>query len=350
MPWSSSDFIVGFIAGCLTIIVLLAIAAFSLTRTADIYGLGHWKLNVRTPLPSMWMNLGFWTRDDGKPIHHFDEAARNMLEKLLQAAGLTSTAKSQHSVAVLDVGFGCGDQTVALAELIHASSRPQFRYVGLTLNAVQLQAAQQRLDAALAIPEGEESSSSKSVLGLSESCFKLFQADAAKPEAWNSAVCASVDGLADETFRERWLMGLDCLYHFSPSRKPIFKRASQTLSANVMAFDLILSDTASAWQILAVRILGFILLCPWRTFLTEEQYRDQLVECGYDRACVEIRDISDHVFGGLAGHLRKQDVALSLYGISLSGYTMVGRIYEWFDRTRVLKAAIVVGRIKSKSQ
>ncbi|EHK17867.1 uncharacterized protein TRIVIDRAFT_194386 [Trichoderma virens Gv29-8] len=344
--FSASEFAIGFIAGCLTVIVLLALVAFSLTRAGDIYGLGHWKLNLRTPFPSMWMNLGFWTRDDGKPIQHFDEAARNMLEKLLQAAGLMSTSKTQHSVAVLDVGFGCGDQTVAIAELLHASSRPQFRYVGLTLNAVQLQAAQQRLDAALAIPEG----GSSSALGLPESSFKLFQADAAKPESWSHAVCASVDGLADEAFRERWLMGLDCLYHFSPSRKPIFKRASQTLNANVMAFDLVLSDTASAWQVLAVRLLGFILLCPWRTFLTEEQYRDQLVECGYDRACVEIRDISDHVFGGLAGHLRKQDAALSPYGVSLSGYTMVGRIYEWFDRTRVLKAAIVVGRLKSKSQ
>ncbi|KAL7942728.1 hypothetical protein V8C42DRAFT_331747 [Trichoderma barbatum] len=347
MPWpsSASGFAIGFIAGCLTIIVLLALVAFSLTRSGDIYGLGHWRLNVRAPFPSMWMNLGFWTRDDGKPIQYFDEAARNMLEKLLQAAGLLSNTKSQHSVAILDVGFGCGDQTVALADIIHASSRPQFRYVGLTLNAVQLQAAQQKLDAALTIREG-----GSSAVGLPESSFKLFQADAAKPESWNSAVCASVDGLADEAFRERWLMGLDCLYHFSPSRKPIFKRASQTLNANVMAFDLILSDTASTWQILAVRLLGFILLCPWRTFLTEEQYRDQLVECGYDRACVEIRDISDHVFAGLAGHLRKQDAALSPYGVSLSGYTMVGKVYEWFDRTRVLKAAIVVGRKKSKSQ
>ncbi|KAL7932867.1 hypothetical protein V8C35DRAFT_305697 [Trichoderma chlorosporum] len=344
--FSAGEFVIGFIAGCLTVVVLLALAAFSLARTGDIYGLGHWKLNLRTPFPSMWMNLGFWTRDDGKPIHHFDEAARTMLKKLLQAAGLVSNSKTQHSVAVLDVGFGCGDQTVALAELIQASSRPQFRYVGLTLNAVQLQAAQQRLDAALAIQED----GSSSALGLSEDSFKLFQADAARPESWSSAVCASVDGLADEAFRERWLLGLDCLYHFSPSRKPIFKRASQTLNANVMAFDLILSDKAPAWQVWAVRLLGVILLCPWRTFLTEEQYRDQLVECGYDRACVEIRDISDHVFGGLAGHLRKQDAALSPYGISLSGYTVVGRIYEWFDRTRVLKAAIVVGRMKSKSQ
>lgn len=57
---SASEFVLGFIAGCLTIIVLLALAAFSLIRSGDIYGLGHWKLNLRTPFPSMWMNLGFW--------------------------------------------------------------------------------------------------------------------------------------------------------------------------------------------------------------------------------------------------------------------------------------------------
>lgn len=270
-----------------------------------------------------------------------------MLEKLLHAAGLLvsedlNAAKARNSsVAVLDVGFGCGDQTVALAELIQADSRPQFRYVGLTLNATQMQAAQQRLDGAL---------SSEKAGKLSQASFSLFQADAAKPASWNKAVCTSVDSLADAAFSERWLMGLDCLYHFSPSRGPIFTRAAQTLDANVMAFDLILNDEASAWQTLAVRLLGFVLLCPWRTFMTETQYREQLVACGYDRASVEIRDISDHVFAGLAGYLQRQDAALRPYGISLTGYAMVGRVYGWFDRTRVLKAAIVVGRTKRKSQ
>ncbi|KAL7788608.1 hypothetical protein V8C37DRAFT_387974 [Trichoderma ceciliae] len=352
-PSATSEFTLGFLAGCVTVAVLLALAAFSLLWSGDIYGLGHWKLNLKTPFPSMWMNLGFWTRDDGRPIENFDEAARNMLEKILHAAELLATdktgkdtsSKTQGSVAVLDVGFGCGDQTVALAELIQAQSRPQFRYVGLTLNAVQLQAAQERLDAALALEGGGEG-----LLRPSESSFKLFQADAAKPETWSKAVCASVDRLTDEGFSERWLMGLDCLYHFSPSRKPIFKRAAQTLGANVMAFDLILSNNASVWETMAVRLLGFILLCPWRAFLTEEQYRDQLVECGYDRAHIEIRDVSDHVFAGLSGYLRKQDAALSQYGISMTGYIMVGKVYEWFDRTRVLKAAIVVGRTESKSQ
>ncbi|TFB00362.1 hypothetical protein CCMA1212_007610 [Trichoderma ghanense] len=355
MIWPSlSSFSLGFIAGCLTIIIPLAVTAISLTRTSDIYGLGHWKLNIRTPFPSMWMNLGFWTRDDGTAIQHFDEAARNMLRQLLQAAGLLSTSTSP--VAVLDVGFGCGDQTIALADLINASSRPRFRYVGLTLNATQLQEAQQRLDAALSHPAHDpstpssSSSSSSTSLNLPKTSFQLFQADAAQPTSWSLKVLSSVTSLSDPSFPERWLMGLDCLYHFSPSRKPIFTLAARTLHANVTAFDLILSGSASFWETMAVRILGFVLLCPWRTFLTESEYREQLVECGYDKEQVEIRDVSDHVFGGLAGHLRKQDAVLRPYGISLTAYALVGRVYAWLDRTRVLKGVVVVGRVKRKSQ
>lgn len=265
-----------------------------------------------------------------------------MLANILKAAGLVSNDfTTRNSVAILDVGFGCGDQTVALAELVEAPSRPRFRYVGLTLNEVQQQAAQQRLDASLLAMDKS---------GVDNMSFKLFQADAAKPESWDKAISTAVDNLSDKAFPERWLLGLDCLYHFSPSRKPTFKHAAQNIGANVMAFDLILSDNASWWQTLAVRLLGFVLLCPWQTFLTEEQYREQLIECGYDGGHIEIKDVSDHVFAGLAGFLSRQDAALSPYGISLTGYTMVGKVYGWFDRTRVLKAAIVVGRKKSKSQ
>lgn len=265
-----------------------------------------------------------------------------MLVNILKAAGLASNDTARDSVAVLDVGFGCGDQTVALAELVQAPSRPRFRYVGLTLNETQRQAAQQRLEASSSLAMDKR--------GVENLSIKLFQADAAKPESWDKAISTAVDNLADKAFSERWLLGLDCLYHFSPSRKPIFKHASQSIEANVMAFDLILGDNASPWQTLAVRLLGFILLCPWQTFLTEAQYREQLVECGYDRGDIEIRDISDHVFAGLAGFLQRQDAALKPYGISLTGYSLVGKVYGWFDRTRVLKAAIVVGRKKSKSQ
>ncbi|KAK1241068.1 hypothetical protein MKX08_001042 [Trichoderma sp. CBMAI-0020] len=323
------DFILGFLAGCAAIVVVLALVAVSLIKAGDVYGLGHWKLNVKAPFPSM-------TNDDGSPIQHLDEAARNMLLHIVRAAGLASS--SRNSVAVLDVGFGCGDQTVALAELIQTPSRP-LRYVGLTLNETQRQAAQQRLEASLLAADGNDAGNAS---------IKLFQADAAKPESWDKAITTAVDNLADTT-AERWLLGLDCLYHFSPSRKPILTHAAQSLDASVMAFDLVLGDNTTLWQTLAVRLLGVVLLCPWQTFLTEAQYRAQLVQCGYDGGAIEMRDVSDHVFAGLAGFLQRQDAALKPYGISLTGYGAVGRVYDWLDRTRVLRGVIVVGRRKSKS-
>lgn len=57
---AAGDFIFGFLAGCAAIIVLVALVAFSFVKSGDIYGLGHWKLNVKAPFPSMWMNLGYW--------------------------------------------------------------------------------------------------------------------------------------------------------------------------------------------------------------------------------------------------------------------------------------------------
>lgn len=46
----------GFIAALL-IVLAATIVAF---RQSDVYGLGHWKLNAKMPLSSMWMNLGYW--------------------------------------------------------------------------------------------------------------------------------------------------------------------------------------------------------------------------------------------------------------------------------------------------
>ncbi|KAG8409998.1 hypothetical protein J3458_019069 [Metarhizium acridum] len=270
---------------------------------------------------------GIVNSEDDRRIDHFDVATRVLLEKIVHAAGLVlenqpgkAASKTKHSVAVLEA-------TISLCRAY--------------LECGQLQAAQERLGGALA-PEEERGSA----IGLSKDAFKFFRADAAKPESWSSVVHASVDSLADEAFSERWLMAQDCLYHLSPSRKSIFKFAAKTLDANVMAFDLILNENASMWQTMAVRLLGFVLSCPLYTFLTAEQYRNQLIECGYDQAQIEIRDISDHVFDGLSGHLRKQEVALSRYGISLAGYSLTGRVFAWFDRTRVVGAAIVIGRTK----
>lgn len=68
---AADDFIFGFLAGCAAIIASLALVAFSLVQSGDVYGLGHWKLNVKAPFPSMWMNLGYW-----QVVSHTDVSIR----------------------------------------------------------------------------------------------------------------------------------------------------------------------------------------------------------------------------------------------------------------------------------
>lgn len=179
--------------------------------------------------------------------------------------------------------------------------------------------------------------------------FTLLCADAARPDTWTPRARAAVDALTDESLTERWLVALDCLYHFKPSRRPIFEHAARGLDANLTAFDLILNDKASWRDTWMLRAIGIIMGCPLRTFLTEDEYREQLVECGYDRRCTVIRDISDHVFPGVVRFINDQERALGQYGISLGGYKLAGRLFQWFGTSKVVRASVVVARTKGKS-
>lgn len=270
----------------------------------------------------------------------FEEACSNLLREILSLAGLLETehAAAQEplrSLAVLDVGFGCGDQTWELARLTRPRGWADFRYVGLTMNQHQVQSASRRIYQEVAFSDQ-----------LSVDSFKLLCANAAVPDAWKAPVRQAVESLAEEKFTDRWFLALDCLYHFSPSRKPILEYAARKLGANFMAFDLILNDAASLRDTLAVRAVGVMMGCPVRTFLTEEEYMNQLVDCGFDRGSIVIRDITEHVFPGVVKFLDDQDRALSQYGISLGGFKLAGRLFDWFGRSKIVKASIVVARTK----
>lgn len=62
MGWALSgrDFSLGIVVGVVATLVLSAAVFVAVLRMSDIYSLGHWKLNLRTPMNSMWMNLGYW--------------------------------------------------------------------------------------------------------------------------------------------------------------------------------------------------------------------------------------------------------------------------------------------------
>ncbi|PHH82719.1 hypothetical protein CDD82_5074 [Ophiocordyceps australis] len=354
MPWHLSDrsFGLGVVVGFLGSLALAVSLATIVLRTRHVYSLGHWKLNMRTPLRSMWMNLGYWKTPDGKPVEYFDEACQGLLRAILEAAGLLTvprvtdgdTDATPKGTAVLDLGFGCGDQTLALARLVPLETRRKFGYVGLTLNETQVRTATGMLDRELVSCAG-------AITQLPHrACFTLYCADAARPDTWSPAIRQSVQQLADQSFTQRWLLALDCLYHFSPSRRPILQFAARKLDAGVMAFDLILNEQASTTQRLLVRAVGIMMNCPWHTFLTEDEYRAQLVECGYDTNTITIQDISDNVFAGVSGYILRQEAALGRYGISIGGFKLAARLFAWFDRTRVVKAVIVVGRSKGKTE
>ncbi|VUC21044.1 unnamed protein product [Clonostachys rosea] len=113
-----------------------------------------------------------------------------------------------------------------------------------------------------------------------------------------------------------------------------------------MAFDLVLNEKASFGDKLRMRAVGVMMGCPIDTFLTEKEYLDQLVECGYDRESSTISDISEHVFAGVSGFIESQERALSQYSVTLGGYKLAGRLFEWFGRSKVVKAVIVVARTR----
>lgn len=211
--------------------------------------------------------------------------------------------------------------------------------MGLTLNDAQVQTSRRKIYREIA----------EAGTGVDAESFSLFCADAAKPETWSSAVAEAVHSITDEKYTERWLLALDCIYHFSPSRKPVLSYAAKELDAHFMAFDLLLNEKASTADIWKARLIGKMMGCPLKTFLSENDYRDQLVECGYDRNEITIKEITDDVFSGLVRFLDRQDQLLAEYGVTMGGFKLAGRLFNWFDKSRVVRAVVVVARTKSKT-
>jgi len=212
------------------------------------------------------------------------------------------------------------------------------RYVGITLNRQQFEYAKLRFKHA----------------GLEESeSFKVFCADAANPQSWSNDIIDALASLQPESSsrldtdtkvlkNEIWVLALDCLYHFKPSRMPIFEYSSKTLRANIMAFDLVLHDNISASNLLLLQLIGRLMGCPPRAFLKRYDYLDQLRNVGYDHA--EIWDVSEHVFAPLAKFLRRQQKDLEAIGLGLGKLRFAAWIFEWWAKSQVIKGVIVLAK------
>jgi len=242
---------------------------------------------------------------------------------------------------IIDLGFGCGDQSLYFAQLSNRSSPTSClldEYVGLTDIQSQFRFAEDRIRFCSDIPETR---------------FKLFCADAAKPSTWTkdiheAAMHTTKKSNGTDTIstsdQETWVLGLDTFYHFFPSRKPIFRHAFGKLDASIMAFDLLLSDTPSFWNLVILRFICSFAGIPFSNFITVTDYEDQLVAAGYDRNRVEIQDISNHVFAGIASFIERQDRELKGIGMTVGRYRGAGKMFKWWARSGLVRGCIVVAR------
>ena len=291
-------------------------------------------------------------------------------------------------IKLIDLSFGCGDQTTEITQNYPTLASS---YIGLTIDATQYNFAHQRLsclrllqdhpvttDTPSDLPSREEHAeldkypnhqtnllhqkleNHAKELNGKEKNVSIFCADAAQPATWSDEIKEAITpnlakqlrensqkpSLSKMRKQESWILALYTLHHFSPSRQPIFNHAYQKLQASIMAFDLILGEKTTVVERTCMRIIAVIMGCPMCNLMTAGEYRKQLLKTGYEEDKVEIRDISEHVFGGLADYLKKRDEELKMYlGTGIGAYKVFEWLLRWWARSGIVRGCIVVAKI-----
>ena len=193
-----------------------------------------------------------------------------------------------------------------------------------------------------------------------EKNIHLFCTDAAQPAKWAHELRKAIRPNLAEQLRENpqklslsklrkqetWILGLGTLYHFSPSRQPIFNHAYQKLQASIMAFDLILGEGNTLVERICMHIIALFMRCPMGNFLTAAEYKKQLLNAGYEEDKIDLRDISEYVFEGQADYLEKRDEKLEgVWGRRIGTYKVSGWLLRWWARKAIVRGCIVVAKI-----
>lgn len=292
---------------------------------------------------------------------------------ILGQDGASIVAPRPIPMKLVDLGFGCGDQTIYLtqdlrrkeysqsfltestkswASNVQQSSKAGLfsQYIGITIEPTQFRFTKQRLaDLGTLRPGGSQSKEN-----IEE--VQIFCADAAKPAEWSNELKEAVkpDILTSRSLfianvlsksTATWILSLDALYHFSPSRQAIFNYAFCDLRASIMAFDLLLADNTTFADRLLLRLIARLTGTPYTNFLTVVEYKAQLATAGYATAQLEMRDVSEHVFGPLATFLHRRDHEMRMiFRQGIGPFRVFAWVLAWWAKRGVVRGYIVVAR------
>jgi SAM-dependent methyltransferase len=232
----------------------------------EFYDLEDIQLNYQPEtgnLNSSWGNLGCWLDDTKSPIDNYSQACQQLAIELGRLAKLDQLSEGH---AILDAGFGCGDQlfvwlnSFAVKQLVGINfSHSQTAFA---VNALNSKACEQQKGA-----------------------YVLKQGDCCDPIAWQH-VPKALDRI----------IALDCLYHFK-NKPDYFKLCNKHLAVDgiLAASDLVLVKPIN--NLLYKTILKIICKLshiPFENLMTLSSYQALLMQQGL--VLSQAVNISDKVF------------------------------------------------------
>ncbi|KAF9574227.1 hypothetical protein EC968_007151 [Mortierella alpina] len=285
-----------------------------------LYGLQHAFLNLE--LTGWWFNMGLWDKGRGM---RFQDACKTLVRKV------TSDLDINEESHILDVGFGCGDQDVYMAQLY----RPA-QITGITIEPIQHHVAQELI-------KRTELPGTRVQLHVADASF-LPQFLKETPSVFEQP--SSKATLGGSRFTH--VVSIDSAYHYN-TRASFLKNAAQVLEPNtgrLAMADMILAKpapTSALGRFLFNAVFGAMDV-PVINMKAMDEYRQDLMDAGF--VDIEIECIEEHVFSGLAEYI--QDQTGRLGGMVKPGvqwnFWGLYKGLSWLDRSKWLHFVVVKAR------
>ncbi|KAG0254258.1 hypothetical protein DFQ27_006944 [Actinomortierella ambigua] len=286
------------------------------------YGLRYTFLNVE--VTGGWLGMGLWPMDGTKVPYR--EACQAMVRKVTSGLGIDATSH------LLDVGFGCGDQTVYMAELY----RPR-RITGITIEPLQHHAAEQ-----LVLNSRDRIPTTKVDLYVADASYLL---DFLKEHPQVQGIHGEQSG-QDGYFTH--IISIDSAYHYNTRRK-FFEQSYAALAPGKGR--LAMADVIPAWDPPKTGVKGWLLRqfgqlylqVPIDNMKTLEAYRQDLIEVGF--VDIEIEAVEGQVFLGWADFIATQLKVLKSVGLVRPRigwrFWMLQKVLRYVDRNKTMQFIVV---------